>query len=643
MCGFVGFLNKGKINNARIIENILRDMNNMIIHRGPDSEGYWIDANYGIGFAHRRLSVIDPSQAGNQPMISEKGKFILIFNGEIYNHKELLNQLKLDFSQITLKGHSDTEILLAGFENWGISETIKKSVGMFSFVVWSKKDKILTLGRDRLGEKPLYYGWQGNGDSEVFLFGSELKALIKHPSFEKKINKRAVAQFLQYSNIPAPNSIYQKIFKLMPGHLLEYSYENNSLNSNCYWSAIDSYFQSSKNIYSGNLEEASVKLENLLVTSVKDQMLSDVPTGAFLSGGIDSSTIVSLMQSNSAKKIKTFSIGFQEKNYDESSFASVIAKHLETDHEELYVTSLDAMKIIPQLPEIYDEPFADSSQIPSILLSAMAKKKITVALSGDGADELFGGYNRYIFVNDLWEKINILPFFIKKFISFIIRNLSLNKLSYFNFFYNNFANKIKKIDNFIFKKNINELYVAFVSAPEYNNIVIHAEEDTVLQHLFQTLHNLSHAQKIMILDVVTYLTDDILTKVDRASMSVSLETRMPFLDHRIVDFSFQLPLDFKIQNSKTKIILRKILNKYVPQSLYERPKSGFAVPIGLWLKTSLKDWAEDLINTNKMKEEDFLNYAEVHKIWDEHLQNKKNHESLLWNILMFQSWVRVNF
>jgi asparagine synthase (glutamine-hydrolysing) len=430
----------------------------------------------------------------------------------------------------------------------------------------------------------------------------------------------------------------------MPGHLLEYSYENENLNSICYWSAIDSYFKLSKNIYSGNLEEASTKLENLLITSVKIQMLSDVPSGAFLSGGIDSSTIAALMQSNSSKPIKTFSIGFKEKNYNESSFASAVAKHLGTDHAELYVTSFEAMKIIPQIPEIYDEPFADSSQIPTILLSMFTKKKVTVALSGDGADELFAGYNRHIFTNHLWKKINILPFIFKKFISFIVRNSPLDKLGYFNFFYKNFANKVKKIDNLILKKNINELYIAFISASGYENIATKPEEEiNILQHLFQTLSSLSHVQKIMILDLVTYLSDDILTKVDRASMSVGLETRMPFLDHRIVDFSFQLPLHYKIQNSNTKIILRKILNKYVPPAIYERPKSGFAAPIGLWLKTTLKDWAEDLLNANRMKEEGFLNYTEVHKIWNEHIQNKNNHESLLWNILMFQSWIRKNY
>jgi asparagine synthase (glutamine-hydrolysing) len=407
MCGFVGFVSKEKIITANSIENILKSMNDTIVHRGPDSEGYWVDSNLGLGLAHRRLSIIDLSKFGSQPMISENGRYILVYNGEIYNHKELFKELKDNFKDIVIKGHSDTEILLAGFERWGILETIRKSVGMFAFAVWSKNDKILTLGRDRFGEKPLYYGWQGEGSSKVFLFGSELKALAKHPAFEKKINKSAVAEFLQYSNIPAPSSIYQKIFKLKPGHLLEYSYENENLNSICYWSVIDSYFKLSKNIYSGNLEEASTKLENLLITSVKIQMLSDVPSGAFLSGGIDSSTIAALMQSNSSKPIKTFSIGFKEKNYNESSFASAVAKHLGTDHAELYVTSFEAMKIIPQLPEIYDEPFADSSQIPTILLSMFTKKKVTVALSGDGADELFAGYNRHIFTNHLWKKINI--------------------------------------------------------------------------------------------------------------------------------------------------------------------------------------------------------------------------------------------
>jgi asparagine synthase (glutamine-hydrolysing) len=643
MCGFVGFVSKEKLISSNNIENILKSMNKTIIHRGPDSEGYWVDSNLGIGFAHRRLSVIDLSKLGSQPMTSESGNYILVYNGEIYNHKELLKELNDDFKEIKIKGHSDTEILLAGFEKWGICKTIKKSVGMFAFAAWNKKEKILTLGRDRLGEKPLYYGWQGQGSSKVFLFGSELKALIKHPAFEKKINKSAIAQFLQYSNIPAPNSIYQKIFKLKPGHLLEYSYENENLNSICYWSVIDSYFKLSKNIYSGSLKEASIKLENLLVATVKDQMLSDVPSGAFLSGGIDSSTIVSLMQSNSTNKIKTFSIGFKEKNYDESSFASTVAKHLGTDHSELFVTSFEAMKIIPQLSDIYDEPFADSSQIPTILLSAFVKKKVTVALTGDGADELFGGYNRHIFTNFLWKKINILPFAFKKFISFIVRNLSVDKLSYLNIFYNNLSNKFKKIDNFILKKNINELYTAFVSAPGHENIAVNSEEEVnIFQPLFETLNSLSSTEKIMILDLVTYLTDDILTKIDKASMSVSLETRMPFLDHRIVDFSFQLPIDYKIKNCKTKIILREVLNKYIPPSLYERPKSGFAVPIGLWLKTSLKDWAEDLINMSRMRDEGFLNYIAVHKIWNEHLQNKENHENLLWNILMFQSWIRKN-
>lgn len=643
MCGFVGFINKNNKNNYDFNLNLIKKMNSTLQHRGPNSEGLWLDVDVGIALGHRRLSIIDLSENGNQPMVSVNGEYVLVYNGEIYNHKDILQDLKKSFPEINLKGNSDTEILLIALEKWGIENTLSKVVGMFSFALWCKTTRKLYLVRDRLGEKPLYYGWQGTGKDKTFFFGSELKALKSHPSFENKINQSAVKDFLSFSFINAPETIYQNIYKLMPGSILEYNYNSEKLITKNYWSIIEKFFKVSEVPYINDLNTATEELQFILNRSVTEQMQADVPYGSFLSGGIDSSTITALMQANSQEKINTFSIGFKEKNFDESIYSRAIAKYLETNHHELILNSSEVISIIPDISEIYDEPFADSSQIPTVLLSRLTKNTVTVALSGDGADEIFGGYNRYVFMETIWKKINYLPNSLKLFVSFVIKNINFKRIRFLDNYVKDFSNKFQKIGKFILKKNIEELYYNFLTTSQ--EIDIYSSEENkkyFFYELFEQLKQLKPTEKIMIMDMITYLSNDILTKVDRASMSSSLETRMPYLDHRVIEFSFKLPLEFKIKNNKSKIVLKNLLSQYVPAKLFERPKSGFSMPIGDWLKTDLRNWSSELLDERNFKSYEFLDFAKAQSIWKEHLNGKKNHEKLLWNILIFQSWYRQN-
>ena len=618
-------------------------MASKVKHRGPDDSGSWVDGEQGIALAHSRLSVLELSPAGHQPMISPSGRFVIVYNGEIYNHLELREQLE----GVVWRGHSDTETLLAAIDAWGVLATLKKCVGMFAFALWDRKNHILTLARDRLGEKPLYYGWQDN----VFIFGSELKALRAHPAFQGEIDRGALALFLRYNYIPAPYSIYKGIHKLLPGTYLVVRPGERGAEPTIYWSAKKWAETGQRNLFDGGDVEAREELERLLRQSVSKQMVADVPLGAFLSGGVDSSTIVALMQTQSDRAIKTFTIGSRSEGYNEAEQAKAVARHLGTDHTELYVTPEEAMAVIPRLPKLYDEPFADSSQIPTFLVANLAHRHVTVALSGDGGDELFGGYNRHYWAPRFQRGFGSVPRPLRSALAMGLTTLkphawdavfcSLEKLLPDAWRYVNPGDKLHKLAEVLPVRSAEEMYHGLVSFWKRPEKVVALQNDYPLM-LFDVgaqpdLKDFSH--RMMYLDLVSYLPDDILVKVDRAAMGVSLETRVPMLDHRVVEFAWQLPLSMKIREGQGKWLLRQVLYKYVPRKLVERPKMGFGVPLDAWLRGPLKEWAEALLSKDRLKREGFLNSGPVREKWHEHLTGRRNWAYHLWGVLMFQSWL----
>jgi len=517
---------------------------------------------------------------------------------------------------------------------------------MFAFAVWDCQENSLTLGRDRIGEKPLYYGWQGN----TFLFGSELKSLKAHPAFKAEINRGSVTLLLRHNYIPAPYSIYDGISKLEPGCLLNFSVSQPEPVVMKYWSAVDVSVQGVKQPFTGTPEDSVDELEGLLKDSISQQMMADVPLGAFLSGGIDSSTVVALMQAQSERPVKTFSIGFHEEGYNEAEHAKAVAQHLGTEHTELYITPEEAMAVIPELPTLYCEPFSDSSQIPTFLVSKLAKKHVTVSLSGDAGDELFCGYNRYQITNKLWEKLNRIPVVCR---TLIAKGVTLLSPQQWNKVgrsipgiqrFNNLGDKLHKGAGVLASRTVEELYLGLVShhSDPTSLVVGGYEPETLLRGHTPALFGLSEVQRMMTLDQITYLPDDILTKVDRAAMGVSLETRVPFLDHRVVEFSSTLPQSIKLRDDQSKWPLRQILYRYVPKKLIERPKMGFGVPLDNWLRGPLKNWSEELLDEGRLRREGVFQPEPVRKLWLEHLSGKRNRAYLLWNILMFQAWLEVN-
>ena len=650
MCGITGFYSKTSSN----FNNIILKMNSAIAHRGPDSSNIWQDKNSGIVFGHQRLSILDLSTAGNQPMVSSSGRYIITYNGEIYNHLEIRKELNKINLNIKWKSNTDTETLLEALELWGFEKTLKKIVGMFAFGLWDKKNRSLILVRDRIGEKPLYFGWQGKGDNKVFLFGSELKALKVHPEFSREINRDAIALQLRHNYIPDPYSIYKDIYKLLPGHYLELTEDNLKKNflptPKIYWSLTKSAIYGNNNQLTQSDESIQSDLEKRLKLSVKQRMISDVPLGAFLSGGIDSSTIVALMQSQSNHPIKTFTIGFNEDDYNEAQHAKKIAKHLGTDHTELYFSSKTAMEVIPKLSTIYDEPFSDNSQIPSFLLSQLAKKDVKVALSGDGGDELFCGYNRYMSTNNWSKKFNSVPISLRKILAYAVKLISQknwNKLFKLLPGLNqhiNYGHKIHKGAKALEANTLSDLYYILISHWQNPTEVVtnSKEPPTFLSEFNPELLNFNNHQKMMMLDLITFLPNSILVKVDRASMASSLEARVPFLDHELIEYSWKIPHSLKFRNGKGKWILRQILSNYVPKNLTERPKKGFGIPIGIWLRGPLRDWAENLLNEKRLTQEGYFNPKQIRDKWQEHLLNKHNWQYDLWNVLMFQAWIDSN-
>ena len=653
MCGLTGFLVFPTRTEGDLKEMALR-MAKVIAHRGPDDFGAWADAQAGIALGHRRLAIVDLSPNGHQPMQSDSGRYMLVFNGEIYNHFLLRQMLGTAGHAPSWRGHSDTETLLAGFDAWGIQGTVEKSIGMFAFAVWDRQASTLTLGRDRLGEKPLYYGWQGQGNNAVFLFGSELKALKAHPAFENNINRGALSLQLRHNCIPAPYCIYEGISKLLPGSLLTVSLHQREPKSCQYWSGAQVAESGAENFFKGNEEKAVDELETLLKDSVRQQIMADVPVGAFLSGGVDSSTIVALMQSQSSQPVKTFTIGFNEEGYNEAVHAKAVARHLGTEHSELYVTPEQARAVIPYLPTLYDEPFSDSSQIPTFLVSKLAQEQVTVSLSGDAGDEVFCGYNRYKIRAMLWSKLAAVPLPLRKLMAMGLTSISptsWNKIadglaglmSRFAQF-PNVGDKLHKGAGVLASQSSDAFYLGLVSNwHDPASVVIGGHEPpTFLTGNMPALNQLDGAQRMMALDMLTYLPDDILTKIDRAAMGVSLETRMPFLDHRVVEFAWSLPQTMKLRNGQTKWALRQVLYRHVPKALIERPKMGFGVPIDNWLRGPLREWTESLLCEKRLHQEGYFHPEPIRQKWAEHLSGQRNWQYQLWDVLMFQSWLEEN-
>lgn len=635
MCGIVGFL--GGLSNP--VEG-LNKMVDAISHRGPDGHGIWLDQSVGIGLGHARLSVLDLSPSGHQPMHSLSGRYLMVFNGEIYNHLSLRSELS-DLGRISWRGNSDTETLLAGFEYWGIEKTISKSIGMFAIALWDKELEEISIIRDRFGEKPLYYGFQSN----TFMFASELKALKVNPQFVGKINRQSLNHYFRLNYIPTPLTIYEDIFKLEPGMIKTFSKDGNLVFKESFWSLEDIPNSNERSHLSA--EQAINELEILIKQSIQEQKLSDVPLGAFLSGGIDSSTVVAILQSMSDLPVKTFTIGFTEVEFDEAREARAVSKYLGTEHSELIITAEDAIAVINELSRIYDEPFADASQIPTYLVSKLAKEKVTVCLSGDGGDELFCGYNRYHYTVKVWRRIERFSFNFRKTLSSILLSLSpsswdrLSQIMRLDGKFPNLGYKIHKGAIALKARDIEELYTRVVSNWDIDENLVKGtlyERLPMLSKKTQLKH-LNDLEKMMLWDKQSYLIDDVLVKTDRAAMACSLEGRVPFLDYRIAEFAASLPIEFKYRGGRGKWILREVLYRHVPEQLIERPKKGFSLPIADWLRGPLKVWAHSLLNSTRIDSEGFLESSLIEKKWHEHLSGKRDWSSQLWSVLMFQLWL----
>lgn len=646
MCGFVGFLGVARCEmGAR--EFLLRAMLKPLTHRGPDAEGIWLDHEGDVALGHRRLSVVDLSPAGAQPMVSHDGRFVLVYNGEIYNHREIRQALDAH-ATVAWRGHSDTEVLLEAVSRWGLPAALDRFDGMFAFVLWDRHDRMLHLARDRFGEKPLYYGWMDGS----LVFASELKGLRVFPGFAPDIDRSALTEYLRLGYVPSPRSIYRGIHKLPAGSFLSlprHAMPGSALAPVSYWSAVAVARSARQAPFDGNLAEAADALESLLGDAVSLRMEADVPLGALLSGGIDSSTVVALMQARRGDRVRTFSIGNREPGYDEAGHAQRIARHLGTEHTEFYVEAKDALAVIPRLPTLYDEPFADSSQIPTFLVSQLARRHVTVALSGDAGDELFGGYNRYFHGPALWCRLQRLPRPVRVGLAKVATQWSpavidrgiaaLGRLAPGEVAGGRAGDKLHKLAGLLPARTEHEFHRTLLSCwSDPGRLVRNAEAVDDLDAL-SGVSDLPFAERAMLHDTLHYLPDDILTKVDRASMGVSLEARVPFLDVRVFEFAWRLPMAMKVQGGQGKRILRELLYRHVPASLIERPKQGFAVPIGRWLRGELQDWAESLLAPSRLEQEGFLYPEPIRQCWREHLSGQRNWDTRLWSVLMFQSWV----
>ena len=650
MCGIAGLISGG-----RTAPELARRMARPLAHRGPDDEGLWVDSQAGVGLAHRRLSIVDLSPHGHQPMQSADGRFTLTYNGEIYNHAEL--RAELESTGLAppggWRGHSDTETVLQAICAWGLESALFRCVGMFAFGLWDAAERKLFLVRDRFGEKPLYYGWVG-GD---LLFASELKAMRIHPGFDNPISRRALKAFAARTYIPAPLSVYERIFKLEPGCILELApgathspradapeegRPEGDVKLSRFWSYAE-VMRRGLEAPIGDESEALDTLERTLAAAIGGQSMADVPVGAFLSGGIDSSTIVALYQKYSSIPVRTFTIGFHEEGFNEATHAKAIARHLGTVHDERYVTVEETRDVIPLLPSMYDEPFADSSQIPTFLVSRFAREQVTVALSGDGGDELFGGYNRHFAAPSMWSKVRRLPLPIRAAVAYPLSRIpsaSWSRLAARGGAATaHIGGKVQKAFRVAASaRSFEDIYVSFLDEWAFEKSPVIGSEDVPAFALDFGVPA-PDSTRMMYCDARTYLPDDILCKVDRAAMAISLEGRVPFLDHRVAEVAARIPLGMKISGGRGKQILRKLLGREVPTELFERPKAGFGIPVGEWIKAPLRGWAEELLDPRLLAQQGWFDPAIVQRRWSEHLSGQRNSTPALWSILMFQAWL----
>lgn len=647
MCGIAGILNPEFTENQW--QGHLQTMSDTLIHRGPDDSGTWFCREEGVGIIQRRLSIVDLSQLGHQPMFSPSGRYVITYNGEVYNFKNL--RIECEKSGFSFKGDCDTEVLLACIELWGIPAALKKFIGMFAFALWDRKEHALYLCRDRLGKKPLYYGQIGKS----FVFASELKALCTLTFFKREIDRDVLALLVRYNFIPSPLSIYKNIFKVTPGSMIrvQFDKEEFTIIETPYWSLLETAQHGQTNQFEGDGDEAIQELDALLSGAVRSRMIADVPLGAFLSGGIDSSLIVALMQKQSSMPVKTFSIGNFDKKYNEAVYAKEVARHLGTDHTEFYVSPQDVRDVVPLLPAMFDEPLPDSSQIPTFLVSKLSRGQVTVALTGDGGDEVFGGYARYKRIPQIWNTLSMAPGDLRQLLLSGFKKTAPLTRPIINFAVAmmrkrgracNYEEVFSYISGILTVKSQKELFHRYLSN-EMNptDVVLGSKiRDTLLSspEMWPDFRNFEHA--MMFVDSISYLSEDILVKVDRASMAVSLETRVPILDHRVVEFAWRLPFALKMRNKQSKWILRQVLYKYVPKNLVERPKMGFGIPIGSWIKKELRPWAEELLDADRLKREGFFDPAPIRKKWTEHCSGERDWHYYLWNILTFQAWLEKN-
>jgi asparagine synthase (glutamine-hydrolysing) len=645
MCGIAGIIDaSGRAADA--FEGVASAMASTLRHRGPDDHGSWADPEHGIALGHRRLSILDLTDEGRQPMVSASSRYVIVFNGEIYNHRELRD--RLESRGHAFRGRSDTEVLLAAVDEWGARGAVHRLNGMFAFGLWDRSECQLHLARDRIGEKPLYYGTIGS----ALVFASELKAFDAHPGFTAEIDRDSVASFFRYKYVPSPLSIYRGIRKLPAASILSIDADRPTdvPEPAQYWDPGEVAQRGLADPFRGSVGEAAHELESLLVDAVGLRMQADVPLGAFLSGGVDSSTVVAIMQAIGERPARTFTIGSTDRDNDEARYARAVADHLGTEHTELFVTPNDAMDVIPDLPTMYDEPFADSSQIPTFLVSRLAREHVTVSLSGDGGDELFGGYDRYLWVEKLWKDVGWIPPWFRRRAAIALGSVSAGSWQRVlarssaalpkSLQHRMAGEKVHKLAGVLDAADPDEIYRRLVSHwRDPAALVLGSREPVTRLTELAAWRPQGLTDRMMFLDLLTYLPDDILAKVDRASMSVGLEARVPLLDHRVVEFAWSLPFALKVRDGKSKWLLRQVLSKYVPSSLIDRPKTGFGIPIGAWLRGPLRDWAETLLDERRLRQEGFLDALLVRRMWREHLSGKRDRQYLLWDALIFHAWL----